>query len=207
MKIPSSPSSLQLTEQTGTARFSCARLRFGSEPNCPRVCSCHPKIPVPNPASTHGSPNPPRSPPIPFPALLCSQRRKGSNQGKHSWQREQIPGDAPASRDNGAQRCAPQNRSAAGRRFAPAVLPHIPVPKERPTAGQEQHKDCESWVHPAAGDDKAALAAVAAAGNGCHLSGATGTCPKPARARRVPPRAPPAQWDQGQRTNQSPWAN
>lgn len=133
-----------------------------------------------------GAPTLPILPLIPFPALLCSRRRKGSNQGGHSWQPEQIPGDAPASRDNGAQRCAPkQDRGWLG--FAVPVLPHIPVPKERPAAGQDQDRDCKSWVHPAARDDKAALAALAAAGNGCHLSGAAGTCPKPPVPSGCPP--------------------
>lgn len=36
--------------------------------------------------------------------------------------------------------------------------------------GQDQHG--KPWVHPAACDDKPELAAAAAAGNGCHLSGA-----------------------------------
>lgn len=57
---------------TDTAQFSCARLGFGSELNCPGVCPCHPEIPHLNPASTHGSPNPAHSPPDPIssPALL-----------------------------------------------------------------------------------------------------------------------------------------
>ena len=48
------------------------------------------------------------------------------------------------------------------------MVPHAPIPRERPAAGQDQHG--KPWVHPAARDDTPELAA--AAGNGCHLSGA-----------------------------------